>query len=259
MEKVLIVFGSKSDEHIFNGIIEVLKEKGVAYEARVCSAHRTPDELDVLLSQGFSVVIAGAGLAAHLPGVCASKTVSPIIGVPVKSNYHGLDALLSVMQMPPGIPVLSVGVDRSAIAAQQAALMLKEYDKVHLMGEKSKAMEKAIAILDEFEVPYEINQGFTANSLNINFIPLDEPSKESEDLMIHVPVMDKEHDKAEAALNTLKNSQHGLWVGLNRGENAALAAIEVMGIKNPLSKKFKEYRKKQAAKIALDDAEVKKR
>ena len=262
MQKILIIFGSKSDETVYNDIISILNERPeVSYEMRICSAHRTPEELDKILEEtDASVIIAGAGLAAHLPGVIASKTIKPIIGVPVSGNYKGLDALLSIMQMPPGIPVLSVGVDKAKVAAKLALLMMNEYESVHIFGEKdSKAVKKALPILKEFDIPFELNPEFKANSLNIKFVSLDEQAEERDDLIIYVPLLDKDDDSAEAALNVLKNSTNGLWVGLNRGDNAALAAIEIMNISHKYTDKLNQYRKDHAEKVKGHDKEVRKK
>ncbi|MBS3135548.1 AIR carboxylase family protein [Candidatus Woesearchaeota archaeon] len=238
-------------------MISGLKEEKVPYDARICSAHRTPDELDALLRGNYSVIIAGAGLAAHLPGVCASKSILPVIGVPVSNNYQGLDSLLSIMQMPPGIPVLSVGVDKGREAAKMAALMHMQYKNVHLfLNEKDKAAKKAIDILKEFNVPYEINPEFRANSLNISFVTLNESAKD-DSLSIYVPINDGS-GMAEASLNLLRMTSNGLWVGLNRGENAALAAVEILAITDmSLRQKIIAYRKKHAEKVKDDNMKVK--
>jgi 5-(carboxyamino)imidazole ribonucleotide mutase len=263
MSKILIVFGSKSDEVVYDNIVtELKKNPDVHYEMRICSAHRTPEELIRILNDtDADVIIAGAGLAAHLPGVVASKTVKPIIGVPVSGNYQGLDALLSIMQMPPGIPVMSVGVDKAAVAAKLSAKMLKEYKTVHIFGdEDSKAVKKATDIFESMDIKYEMNPDFEANSLNIRFVELDMPAEERDDLIIYVPLLSKDDDNAEAALNVLKNSTNGLWVGLNRGDNAALAAAEILSIKNhELREKLKEHRKKGAEKVKKHDEEVNKK
>ena len=126
MSDVLIVFGSNSDSFVYDKLAAALKEKGVSFELRICSAHRTPEKLAEILSQSQAkVIIAGAGLSAALPGVIASHTVKPVIGLPVSGNYQGLDALLSVHQMPPGIPVLGVGVDNFQQAADAAEMVAK--------------------------------------------------------------------------------------------------------------------------------------
>ncbi|MCX9084066.1 MAG: 5-(carboxyamino)imidazole ribonucleotide mutase [Candidatus Methanoperedens sp.] len=106
--EVQIILGSISDKDIAKKAVEVLKEFGVEYDVTVASAHRTPERVENVIKEahekGVKVFIAIAGLAAHLPGVVASKTIMPVIGVPVDSNLDGMDALLSIAQMPPGIP-----------------------------------------------------------------------------------------------------------------------------------------------------------
>jgi len=127
--KVAIIFGSQSDQAIMKKAADVLREMGVEFSAHVLSAHRVPELLSQTLrrleAEGTEVIIAGAGLAAHLPGVIASQTLIPVIGVPVSSGgLGGLDALLSIVQMPKPIPVATVGVDNAANAAQLACQIL---------------------------------------------------------------------------------------------------------------------------------------
>lgn len=127
--KAAIIFGSKSDSAVMKKAAQVFKDFDVEYTAHILSAHRVPELLKetiaYLESSGTEVIIAGAGLAAHLPGVIASLTVIPVIGVPITSgNLGGLDALLSIVQMPKPIPVASVGVDNAANAAYLACEIL---------------------------------------------------------------------------------------------------------------------------------------
>ncbi|AQS03656.1 5-(carboxyamino)imidazole ribonucleotide mutase [Clostridium beijerinckii] len=126
--QVAIFFGSKSDTEVMRGAANALKEFGVEYKAFILSAHRVPEKLEETLeeiqSQGCQVIIAGAGLAAHLPGVIASKTILPVIGVPVKAALEGVDALYSIVQMPKSIPVATVGINNSYNAGMLAVQML---------------------------------------------------------------------------------------------------------------------------------------
>ncbi|MBC5629971.1 5-(carboxyamino)imidazole ribonucleotide mutase [Clostridium sp. NSJ-6] len=126
--KVAIFFGSKSDTEVMRGAANCLKEFGVEYKAFILSAHRVPEKLEETLKEiekeGYEVIIAGAGLAAHLPGVIASQTILPVIGVPVKAAIEGLDALLSIVQMPKSIPVATVGINNSYNAGMLAVQML---------------------------------------------------------------------------------------------------------------------------------------
>lgn len=123
--KAAVVVGSKSDEALGTDLVGLLMEYGVEVEYRVISAHRNPDELDAFVKKSDAeVFVAVAGLSAALPGVIASKTVKPVIGVPRDVKLGGLDALLSIVQMPPGIPVASVGVENWKNAAILAVEIL---------------------------------------------------------------------------------------------------------------------------------------
>jgi 5-(carboxyamino)imidazole ribonucleotide mutase len=127
--KVAIIFGSQSDKAVMKKAADVLREMGVSISAYVLSAHRVPELLaqtvKELEASGTEVIIAGAGLAAHLPGVIASQTSLPVIGLPVSSGgLGGLDALFSIVQMPKPVPVATVGVDNGANAAWLACRIL---------------------------------------------------------------------------------------------------------------------------------------
>ncbi|HUH99635.1 MAG TPA: 5-(carboxyamino)imidazole ribonucleotide mutase [Nitrososphaerales archaeon] len=120
--KVSIVAGSKSDQAVVDEAVKVLTELGVSHEVRFLSAHRNPEGLrEYLASSEADIYIAIAGLAAHLPGVIAASTVKPVIGVPVNAKLDGLDSLLSIVQMPPGVPVGCVGIDNAKNAGILAA------------------------------------------------------------------------------------------------------------------------------------------
>lgn len=128
MKKVAIIMGSTSDLPVVQKAADVLKEFGVPYEMHVYSAHRTPTEArDFALnarSNGFGVIIAAAGMAAHLAGAMAAGTTLPVIGIPIKSSLDGLDALLATVQMPSGIPVATVAIDGAKNAAYLAVEIL---------------------------------------------------------------------------------------------------------------------------------------
>ena len=122
--KVLVVMGSKSDSRIAEKVTAVLDEFGVEYDVEVASAHRNPKKVEELAKKDYEVFIAIAGLSAALPGVIAAHTVRPVIGVPVSAKLNGLDALLSIAQMPPGVPVAAVGIDNGKNAALLAIEIL---------------------------------------------------------------------------------------------------------------------------------------
>ncbi|MFQ6119157.1 MAG: 5-(carboxyamino)imidazole ribonucleotide mutase [Methanosarcinales archaeon] len=121
MTKIAIIIGSESDRNIADRAIKVLQEYNIPYDLQVISAHRNPDKLDKYIKESDAdLFIAIAGLSAALPGVIASKTNKPVIGVPVSAKLGGLDALLSIVQMPTGVPVACVGIDNGANAAYLA-------------------------------------------------------------------------------------------------------------------------------------------
>ncbi|MEL4304395.1 5-(carboxyamino)imidazole ribonucleotide mutase [Methanococcoides sp. LMO-2] len=125
MVDISILMGSESDHAIANRVTKVLDDTKYSYEVNVISAHRDPEKLEEhIAASDAKVFIAIAGLSAALPGVIASKTMKPVIGVPVSAKLGGLDALLSVVQMPPGVPVASVGIDNGANAAKLAIRIL---------------------------------------------------------------------------------------------------------------------------------------
>jgi len=126
MVDVAVILGSASDRPIADKAVDVLAKNGVSYDVQVLSAHRKPDELDAYVKESDAkVFIAIAGLSAALPGVIASRTSRPVIGVPVSAKLGGLDALLSIVQMPRGVPVACVGIDNGENAAHLAIRILK--------------------------------------------------------------------------------------------------------------------------------------
>ncbi|MCL2517466.1 MAG: 5-(carboxyamino)imidazole ribonucleotide mutase [Oscillospiraceae bacterium] len=148
MLKVAILMGSDSDLPVLKPCMEHLKKFGIPYEVRVMSAHRTPhvacDFATNAKANGFGVIIAAAGKAAHLAGVIAAHTILPVIGIPVKSStMDGLDSLLSVVQMPSGIPVATVAIDGAANAAILAAQILALSDEA--IADKLVAFKEKMA------------------------------------------------------------------------------------------------------------------
>ena len=153
MKKVCIVMGSDSDLKVMEGAVDRLRDFGVPFEVRVVSAHRTPAAAEQLAknarANGFGVIIAAAGKAAHLGGVIAAYTTLPVIGVPIKSSLmDGLDSLLSMVQMPSGIPVATVavnGADNAAILAVQMLALEDEELAAKLDAFKAEMAEKVAA------------------------------------------------------------------------------------------------------------------
>lgn len=130
---VSIIMGSTSDLPVMEKAAKFFEEMEIPFEINALSAHRTPAEVEVFAKgaqgKGIKVIIAGAGMAAHLPGVMASMTPIPVIGVPIKASLDGLDALLAIVQMPPGIPVATVGINGALNAAILASQMIATGDE----------------------------------------------------------------------------------------------------------------------------------
>ena len=157
---VAIIMGSRSDWPTLKGAADSLDALGVAYEAKVVSAHRTPDRLYAFAkgaaAAGFKVVIAGAGGAAHLPGMCASMTELPVLGVPVQSKaLKGLDSLLSIVQMPAGVPVATLAIGEAGaknaglLAAQ--ILALSDPDLARRLADHRAAQTASVSEAVEYD------------------------------------------------------------------------------------------------------------
>lgn len=130
--KVSIIMGSTSDLGVMEKAANLFEEFEIPFEMNALSAHRTPDEVEVFAKgakdRGIKVIIAGAGMAAHLPGVIAAMTPLPVIGVPINASLSGFDSILAILQMPPGIPVATVAVDGALNAAILAVQMMATGD-----------------------------------------------------------------------------------------------------------------------------------
>ena len=146
--KVALIMGSDSDFPKLESCVKKLKSFNIEVDVNVISAHRTPDAAAEFSKNaeknGFDAIICAAGMAAHLGGVIAAHTILPVIGIPIKSTLEGMDALLATVQMPPGIPVATVGIDNGTNAAILAAQMLAlkyDYLKDMLQSEKEKMVQ----------------------------------------------------------------------------------------------------------------------
>ena len=149
--EVSIIMGSVSDLKVMEKAAKVLDEFAIPFEVNALSAHRTPEEVEKFARKahenGIKVIIAGAGMSAHLPGVLAAFTAIPIIGVPINASLDGMDALLSIVQMPPGIPVATVGIDSAQNAALLAVQMLSINNKTiyqQYVSYKNKLKDKIV-------------------------------------------------------------------------------------------------------------------
>ena len=165
--RVSIIMGSVSDLPVMEKAAKVLNDFEIPFEMQALSAHRTPAEVEDFAknasSGGVEVIIAAAGMAAHLPGVIASMTTLPVIGVPIDSSLYGIDALLSIVQMPPGIPVATVGINAGLNAALLAAQILALKDEAiqtKLSAYKEDLKDKIVKANRELAV---VNYPFKTN------------------------------------------------------------------------------------------------
>ncbi len=165
--KVSIIMGSTSDWHVMEKAAKYLNDMEIPFEVNALSAHRTPEEVEKFAKnasdKGIKVIIAAAGMAAHLPGVIASMTSLPIIGVPINASLDGWDSILSILQMPPGIPVATVGVNASlnaAILATQILALSDEKIKEKVHSAKNSLKEKIVKANADFA---EIDFKFKTN------------------------------------------------------------------------------------------------
>lgn len=161
--KVSIIMGSTSDLPVMEKAAALLNEFQIQFEINALSAHRTPKEVEQFATKarenGIQVIIAAAGMAAHLPGVIASMTTIPVIGVPIKASLDGLDALLAIVQMPPGIPVATVGINGALNAAILAVQIMATADvdlQKKLAAYKENLKKKIVEANEELKkVSYE--------------------------------------------------------------------------------------------------------
>ena len=237
MPQTLVIFGSKSDSHVYGKLTALLEKRNLDFELKICSAHKNPEMLDRILKKKYDLVIAGAGLSAALPGVIASKITAPVIGIPCTGEFRGLDAFLSILQMPPGIAVLGVGVNDVKTAAENAELILQEPKTVAIVSSSDEKAKKASEILDKFGIKHEPAKNAEAD-INIIIQPLEKIKiLKNNKINIYCPI--KENTSAEDSIKLLKTAKEGLWVGINNQKNAAIAAAQILG----KEKEILEYRK----------------
>jgi 5-(carboxyamino)imidazole ribonucleotide mutase len=243
--KVLIVFGSTSDEFIYAPLCKKLSENNFEVSFSVISAHRAPDELEERLSRNdFDIVIGGAGLSAHLPGVIASKVSQLTLGVAVDSAYSGLDSYYSIVNMPFGVPVLgfSPGTEKNLITFMNTLKKLKQYDCCHIRipenisneGFIKKELDRTLACAKENKIELSLGSDLKDDMLNIIII------NSKNDLIncdngIYIPVFSREQKKnTQTAIDVFNWSKElGPWGGVNNCRNVILSVKK-------LSNRFKE-------------------
>src|SRR3989344_5184617 len=217
-EDVFVVFGSASDSNCFNPLMQKLEGADIRTKLAILSAHKTPEELNIALKKtNASIFVAGAGVAAALPGVVASQTIKPVIGLPCKGAYNGLDSFLSIHQMPPGIPVIAVGIEETAAAARLVQAYLSGLKKIVLVEPTDESalavFKKCSEFLKELKVPFETSNHIAAmDDVYIKFIDIYSDFKsEQNTVVISVPV--KETSTEEDAVALFRKCRNCFLVG----------------------------------------------
>ncbi len=239
--KILVVFGSQSDQKTYRPLVEALSvQHNVIFQ--VASAHRDPVKLNALLEMHSDAhaIVAGAGIAAHLPGVVASKVKCPVFGIPVESMFGGLDALLSIVQMPAGVPVLTCAPGRALDIVEfinsmsprfpamkgEGPLAVDVYVSEHLMNYEYLLLEleKAQEFADNWNVEMRVVHELDESSNNIILVG-DEDDIRPHLPALHVPLFDQHHKNAPERVLELMNlvKRGGMWLGVNNVRNAILS------------------------------------
>lgn len=255
-EKVFVVFGSASDSPVFNGIRQKLSEKGVSCKVNVLSAHRTPKELErALRKTKAKLFVAGAGLSAALPGVVASQTIKPVFGIACAGAFDGLDSFLATVQMPPGVPVLAVNLSEEKEIARHAENYFSSFEKIVVVENPEtdlSLIRKAEEVFEKLGVKYEKSGSpvsFHKKNIYLVFCPLEKLSTLPFTDATLVVVPTKPKTSKEDALVFFGNAKRHLFVGVNRAENAALGAVQLLNFSGKFDKKIIAYRKEQAKKV----------
>ncbi|MFH1588481.1 MAG: AIR carboxylase family protein [Candidatus Diapherotrites archaeon] len=266
MSKALILFGSGSDSKVFEPLVQEMKSKGLEFELRILSAHKTPKELArVLKETNADIFLCGAGLSAALPGVVASETIKPVIGIPCLGAFDGMDALLSVIQMPPQIPAIGVGIEETKNAAELAEKYLNEKinsitlikgntEQEKMLYEKSKTFLNELGI--EFEEK-ELNEVKEDENIHLVFKEINNLNElnNSKGTLLVTPVKNK--CSYEDAKELLKNSSKHFFVGLNNYRNAVIAGIELINYSGKHDSILNELREKAKRKVLEANEEFK--
>ena len=233
--KILIVFGSESDKYIYDPLKSILsKSSSVQFE--ILSAHRNPNELDLLLkTKTFDLIVAGAGLAAHLPGVIASKVETPVIGLPISASLAGIDATLSILQMPFMVPVFTCGPNKYSEVITFIDLLKanKKFDyenginivlnKTTDTSSHQNEIDRTLLFAKEKEIKVSLVNYFDASKLNVVLV-LQNEDIQKDVMAIHVPLFNQnDNANPESSIKLFHwLSSGGMWVGVNNTRNALI-------------------------------------
>ncbi|EQC51630.1 AIR carboxylase family protein [Bacteriovorax sp. DB6_IX] len=227
--KALVLFGSESDKHVYQELIISLEKEYKEVDFEVISAHRNPERLNERLAEdNFDVIYAGAGIAAHLPGVCASLSKRPVVGIPVEGNLGGLDALLSIQQMPFGVPVATMGsrkwsslpLLKECLKGNELAINIIIPEQLREMDFVKSELERTERYLKDSNIEYSIGS-YNPNCLNINLVNRYEDIL-SDKPCLQVPIFNSQvKNDPQKALELLKwSNMGGFWFGINNTRNA---------------------------------------
>ncbi|MBI5553342.1 MAG: AIR carboxylase family protein [Candidatus Diapherotrites archaeon] len=259
MRSLLVVFGSESDQDIYSPLLSELHKKGISFSFRILSAHKTPQELhQAIQTEKFDLVICGAGLAAALPGAMAAQTLKPVIGIPCRGALDGLDALLSIQQMPPGVPVIAVGVEQIQWAARLAREFLNaRLTEINLLRpqtiQEQMLFSKSKEFLNELGISFQEANQPAPNAVNVLFKELHHLQEipESESVLLVVPAIHQCH--APDAMHLLEATRKHYWVGINNYRNAVLAAVQLINGNGSFTPALQKYRQKSGEKVLEAD------
>jgi 5-(carboxyamino)imidazole ribonucleotide mutase len=268
--KAVVIFGSPSDSGVYTALSSYLQELGMGAVTETLSAHRQPRELEEFLeNEKYDVIFAGAGLAAHLPGVCASKTIKPVFGVPVTGAFLGLDAFLSIVQMPAGVPVLCTPVNDTVMGPLFCQNLLKmggilDHPLHFIVGEGKaqwpfveKELTRGKDILSAFGKKFTIGPVPNEKAINISLqldlggesegAPVASANHEPWRTIptITVPMMSpRDLNNPENALVLFKSlKKGGTFVGVNNVRNGVLMALRFMNEKGKYTALLEKYKR----------------
>jgi 5-(carboxyamino)imidazole ribonucleotide mutase len=258
--KTLVVFGSKSDANIYEPLKSRLLGEGHEVDFRMISVHRSPDLLDrELAGTGAQVIIAGAGLAAHLPGIVAAKVLVPVVGIPCAAAIGGMDAFFAMAQMPFGIPVLATAPDQYGSAVDLIGRLSRldlqySFDAFNIVMERHKRgqphfqalLQRAERIVERTKIEMKISDRPLENAVNICLVDINENDPEaplsygpvgrgSDEIRIYVPTLGEQAYRDSysgfAVARRAASVPGGIWVGINNIGNAMLAAMQLANAK----------------------------
>ncbi|MFH1391913.1 MAG: AIR carboxylase family protein [Candidatus Diapherotrites archaeon] len=255
MTDVFVVFGSKSDESVYESLLEKFNKAGISYEFKVLSAHKTPREVKSALNDtNASICVAGAGLSAALPGSLAAEKIKPVIGIPCDGAFNGIDAFLTISQMPPDVPVLAVGVGKTSKVVRLCSNYVNGFNEIVLVKKKTdvekKYFEQCKKFMEENNIPFTIeNSSIKPNhsKVFIEFTKLGKKITKNRNVIIRVLV--KDNSTKKDSLQFFDSLQSSFSVGLNSYKNAAISALQLINLDGQYNDILVSLKKKATQKV----------